>query len=107
MNEWMKVFDERASRYRYRHKGSGVISDTLMAIGKMFNSATTPVAKKAANVVVEKAGQKLGKVAVEKGSKKIQELLRRRMPLLNSSGGKHGGAADPMWMLIQILANKL
>ena len=33
-SEWAKFFDERAGRYRYKHKGSGVVRDTLMAIGK-------------------------------------------------------------------------
>ena len=35
-SEWAKFFDEHAGRYPYKHKDSGVVRDTLMAIGKAF-----------------------------------------------------------------------
>jgi len=35
-SEWAKFFDERAGRYRYKHKGLGVVRDTLIDIGKTF-----------------------------------------------------------------------
>ena len=35
-------------------------------------------ANKAAKTVAEKAGQKVGEIAVEKGSKQIQQILRKR-----------------------------
>ena len=69
-----KIFDENAGRYRYKHKGLGVIRDTLMAIGKAFKGTVKNVAKTAA----EKAGQKVGELAVEKGSKQIRKLLQER-----------------------------
>ena len=80
--EWEKFFDETVGRYRYRHKGTGLIRDTLAAIGRAFagpakNVATT-AAEKAAKAVAEKVGQKVGEIAAEKGSKKIQEILRKR-----------------------------
>ena len=73
-SEWARFFDENAGRYRYKHKGSGVIRDTLMAIGKAFKGTVKNVAKKTA----EKAGQKVGELAVEKGSKQIRKLLQER-----------------------------
>lgn len=44
-SEWVKFFVERAGRYRYKHKGSGVVRDTLMTIGKVFKSGATKAVK--------------------------------------------------------------
>ena len=75
-SEWVKFFDERAGRFRYKHKGSGLVRDTLMAIGKTLKKGATNVARSSA----EKAGKKLSEVVVEKGSDKIQRILQRRRP---------------------------
>ena len=76
-SEWTKFFDENTGRYRYKHKGSGLIRDTLIAIGKAFKGTAKNVVKtaadKAAKTVAEKAGQKVGEIPVEKGSKQIQK----------------------------------
>ena len=81
-SEWARFFDENAGRYRYKHKGSGVIRDTLMAIGKAFKGTVKNVAKtaaeKATKTIAEKAGQKVGELAVERGSKQIRKLLQER-----------------------------
>ena len=83
-SEWARFFDENAGRYRYKHEGSGVIRDTLMAIGKAFKGTVKNVAKtaaeKATKTIAEKAGQKVGELAVEKGSKQIRKLLQERKP---------------------------
>ena len=79
-----KIFVGIEGRYRYKHKGSGLIRDTFMAIGKAFKGTAKNVVKttadKAAKTVAEKAGQKVGEIAVEKGSKQIQQILRKRKP---------------------------
>ena len=36
LSKWTKFFDERAGRHCYKHKGLGVVRETLMAIGKVF-----------------------------------------------------------------------
>ena len=77
-SEWTKFFDERAGRHRYKHKGSGVVRDTFMTIGKVFKKGATKVAKKAAKIATEKVGQNLGEVAVEKGAEKIQQIMQKR-----------------------------
>ena len=81
-SEWTKIFDENTGRYQYKHKGLGLIRDTLMAVGKAFKGTAKNVLKTAADeaekTVAEKAGQKVGEIAVEKGSKRIQEILRKR-----------------------------
>ena len=52
-----------------------------MAIGKAFKGTAKNVVKtaadKAAKTVAEKAGQKVGEIADEKGSKQIQQILRK------------------------------
>jgi len=77
-SEWAKFFDERVGRYRYKHKGSGLVRDTLMAIGKTLKKGATNVAKKVVRSSAEKAGKKLSEVVVEKGSDKIQRILQKR-----------------------------
>ena len=81
-SEWARFFDENTGSYRYKHKGSGVIRDTLMTIGKVFKGTVMNVAKetaeKATKTIAEKAGQKVGELAVEKGSKQIRKLLQER-----------------------------
>ena len=78
-SEWARFFDEDSGSYRYKHKGSGVIRDTLMTIGKVFKDTAKNVAKKTAEkttkTIAEKAGQKIGELAVEKGSKQIRKIL--------------------------------
>ena len=81
-SECARFFDENAGRYRYKHKGWGVIRDTLMAIGKALKGTVKNMAKtaaeKATETIAEKAGQKVGELAVEKGSKQIRKLLQER-----------------------------
>ena len=81
-SEWARFFDENAGRCRYKHKGWGVIRDTLMAIGKALKGTVKNMAKtaaeKATETIAEKAGQKVGELAVEKGSKQIRKLLQER-----------------------------
>ena len=74
-SEWARFFDKNTGRYRYKHnKGSGVIRDTFMTIGKVFKNNEKNVAKKTAEkatkTIAEKAGQR-----VEKGSKQKQKQL--------------------------------
>ena len=79
-SEWARYFDENTGSYRYKHKGSGVIRDTFMTIGKVFKNNVKNVAKKTAEkatkTIAEKAGQKIGELAVEKGSKQIRKILK-------------------------------
>ena len=81
-SEWARFFDENTGSYRYKHKESGMIRDTLMTIGKVFKGTVKNVAKKTAEkatkTIAEKAGQKVGELAVEKGSKQIRKMLQER-----------------------------
>ena len=81
-SEWARYFDEKTGSYRYKHKGSGVIRDPFMTIGKVLKNNVKNVAKKTAEkatkTIAEKAGQKVGEFADEKGSKLIRKLLQKR-----------------------------
>ena len=103
-SEWAKFFDEKTGTFCYKHKGSGVIRDTLMTVGKLLKGAVKNVAKKTAEktakTFAEKAGQKVGEIAVEKGSKQIRKILQERKkqkPLSQDAQNK----------LTNILQNKL
>ena len=81
-SEWARFFDKNTGRYRYKHKGSGVIRDTLITVGKVFKdnvkNVTKKTAEKATKTIAEKAGQRVGELAVEKGSKQIRKILQER-----------------------------
>ena len=81
-SEWTRYYDVPRGYYRYRHKGTGVVRDTLMAIGKRFKKqATRQTLKKAVNEaskqMLKKAAEKATEKAAEKGADKIQAVLRR------------------------------
>ena len=125
-SEWTRFFDENIGRYRYKHKGSGLIRDTLMTISKAFKGTAKNVAKIAAEkvtkTVAEKAGQKVGEIAVEKGSKQIRQILRKRKQkqqkvgqdtktklenILQNRVPKKSASSDALVKLNRILANEI
>ena len=94
-SEWARYYDAPKGIYRYKHKGTGVVRDTLMAIGRRFTKQATKekarqalkrAAKEASKKVVEKAVEK----AAEKGAEKIQAVLRgrKKTPLSTESRQK-------------------
>ena len=116
-SEQTEFSDENVGRYRYKHKGSGLIRDTLMAIGKAFKGTAKNVVKtaaeKAAKTVAEKVGQKVSEIAVEKGSKQIQQILQKRKPkrasqeLANVLENRAPPASSATMKLNRILANEI
>ena len=103
-SEWARFYDKGAGRFRYKHKGSGVVRDTLMAIGKRLAKAAAPLAKKTAPKAAEKAAEKASQALVERGGKKIRQLLRSRIAKQKKP---RQTAMDSMVKLSQILANQL
>ena len=121
-SEWARYFDENTGSYRYKHKGSGVIRDTLMTIGKVFKDNVKNVAKKTTQkttkTIAEKAGQRVGELAVEKGSKQIRKILQERKKqkplsqdakkkLANILRNKVPKKSDALVKLNRILANEI
>ena len=121
-SEWARFFDKNTGRYRYKHKGSGVIRDTFMTIGKVFKDTAKNVAKKTAEkatkTIAEKAGQRVGELAVEKGSKQMRKILQKRKKqktlskdakkkLVNILQNQTQKKSDALMKLNRILANEI
>ena len=86
-SEWTRYYDTPKGTYRYKHKGTGVVRDSLMAIGKRFKKqATRQSLKKAVNEASKQMLKKAADKAAEKGADKIQAVLR---------SGVSNSVADP------------
>ena len=76
-SEWARYYDAPNGTYRYRHKGTGVVRDTLMNIGKRFKKQVTRKSlEKAVNKASKQMLKKAAEKAEEKAADKIQAVLR-------------------------------
>ena len=76
-SEWARYYDAPNGTYRYRHKGTGVVRDTLMNIGKRFKKKVTrQTLEKAVNDASKQMLKKAAEKAEEKAADKIQAVLR-------------------------------
>ena len=76
-SEWARYYDVPNGTYRYRHKGTGVVRDTLMNIGKRFKKQVTrQTLEKAVNKASKQMLKKAAEKAEEKAADKIQAVLR-------------------------------
>ena len=73
-SEWARYFDENTGRYRYKHKGSGVIRDTFMTIGKVLKNNVKNVAKKMLKKPQKQSLKKRVRKLVNLLMKKVQNL---------------------------------
>ena len=98
-SEWTRYYDAPKGTYRYKHKGTGVVRDALMAIGRRFKKQATKkkarqalkrAVEKASKQMLEKAAEKATEKAAEKGAEKIQAVLRgrKKTPLSTESRQK-------------------
>ena len=71
-SEWARYFDENTGSYRNKHKGSDVIRDTFMTIGKIFKKNIKDVAKK-------KLLKKLRKQSLKKRVRELVNLLLKKV----------------------------
>ena len=86
-SEWARYYDAPNGTYRYKHKGTGVVRDTLMNIGKRFKKKVTrQTLKKGVNEASKQMLKKAAEKAAEKGADKIQAVLR---------SGVSNSVADP------------
>ena len=77
LSEWARYYDAPNGTYRYKHKGTGVVRDTLMNIGKRFKKKVTrQTLKKAVNEASKQMLKKAAEKAEEKAADKIQAVLR-------------------------------
>ena len=81
-SEWMRYYDAPRGYFRYKHKGTGVVRDSLMNIGKRFKkpSAKKERARQVLQKIMEDETKQIVKTAadkvVEKEADKIQAVLR-------------------------------
>ena len=88
-SEWARYYDAPKGTYRYKHKGTGVVRDTLMNIGKRFKKKVTrQTLKKAVNEASKQMLKKAAEKAEEKAADKIQAVLRSGVSATKSLGNK-------------------
>jgi len=98
--EFKKVYHPRMGRYVYKHRGNGLIVDTLMKPLKsvatsVLGNVVKPFAKKAIKAGVSHAGERVGKAAANKAIEKSGNLIRKRLSHMNkgTSNSKSGKRA--------------
>ena len=77
-SEWKKIYNPKFGKYVYKHKGTGVVVDSLFKIGKVLKKPLLNLAKKAGKQVAEKGIAKASDVVVKKAGEKIGNVLRRK-----------------------------
>ena len=77
-SEWQKVYHPKFGKYVYKHKGTGVLVDSLFKIGKVLKKPLIDLAKKTGKKVAEKGIEKVSTVVVKKAGDKIGNVLRKR-----------------------------
>ena len=65
-------------RHVYKHKGTGVITDSLFKLGKVVKKPVVNFLKKTGKKVAEKGINKASDVVVKKAGDKIGNILRKR-----------------------------
>ena len=95
--EFKKIYHPRMGRYVYKHRGNGLIVDTLMkplkSVAKaVLGNVVKPFAKKAIKAGVSHAGERVGKKAADKVIEKSGKLIQKRLSQMNkgTSSAKSG-----------------
>ena len=95
-SEWARYYDAPNGTYRYRHKGTGVVRDTLMNIGKRFKKQVTrQTLEKAVNKASKQMLKKAAEKAEEKAADKIQAVLRNSNSVATPSVKPKGKKKTP------------
>ena len=77
-------------RYVYKHRGNGLIVDTLMKPLKSVAKSVLGNVVKAIKAGVSHAGERVGKKAADKVIEKSGNLIRKRLSQRNSKTGPKG-----------------
>ena len=77
-SEWTRFYHPKKGRYFYKHKGTGVVTDSLFKIGKVLKKPLSNLAKQVGKKVAEKGAEKVSNVMVKKAGDKIENILRKR-----------------------------
>jgi len=96
--EFKKIYHPRMGRYVYKHRGNGLIVDTLMKPQKyvaksVLGNVVKPFAKKAVKAGVSHAGERVGKATANKTIEKSGNLIRKRLSQMNKGQSKRSSSA--------------
>ena len=78
ISEWKRFYHPKKGRYFYKHKGTGVVTDSLFKIGKVLKKPLVNLAKQVGKKVAEKGAEKVSNVVVKKAGDKTENVLRNR-----------------------------
>ena len=101
-SEWKRIYHPRSGKYVYKHKGTGVITDSLIKIGKAMKKPITNVLKQAGKKVAEKSINKASDVFVKKAGDKIGDILRKRSTKANPPVPKQPQTKNPTDSLVRL-----
>ena len=73
LSEWKIIYHPRSGKFVYKHKGTGVMTDSLFKLGKTLKKPFTMIAKKTGKKVAGKTGEMVAK----KAGDKIGDILRK------------------------------
>ena len=99
--EFSRFYHPRLGRFVYKHKGNGVIVDSVLApvksvMGAVFKKFAKPLGKKALEAGISHSGEKLGKKISEKSGdlimKKLSDMRGSKGP---RPKGPQGGPSAP------------
>ena len=93
--EFKKIYHPRMGQYVYKHRGNGLIVDTLMkpiksVASEVLQEVVKPFGKKALKAGVSHAGERVGKIAADKAIEKSGNLIRKRLSQRTSKTGSKG-----------------
>ena len=99
--EFKKIYQPKLGRYVYEHRGNGLIVDNLFKpLGRKAKEIGKKVVQSFLNAKAKeglsKAGEKLGKRAVQMTSERAGDLIRKRLNGTSngSSKGRQGRKAN-------------
>ena len=95
--ELKKICHPRMGRYVYKHRGNGLIVDTLMkpikaVASQVLKEVVKPFGKKAVKAGVSHAGERVGKKSADKVIEKSGNLIRKRLSQRTPKTGSKGTA---------------
>ena len=85
-SEWMRYYDAPRGYFRYKHKGTGVVRDSLMNIGRRFKKPSSK--KERARQVLKKIMEDETKQIVKKAADKVAEKEADKIQAVLRSGVK-------------------
>ena len=77
-SEWKRIYHPKLEKHVYKHKGTGVITDSLFKIGKVVKKPVVGLLKQAGKKVAEKGINKASNIVVKKAGDKIGNILRKK-----------------------------